>query len=651
MPGHDGTQADAYVAVWYQVNRVAVGYTGALILLAALVLSLRHAFRTRPDQASPHLEGDISATEIILVLLWFGLITGLGESYFFMAKTWLWHEMVPGFRQVSSMSLWMAPIASMTVTLVAGMGLLLVKHQGGRAIGMRAASLLGTTLLVLTLTMTTGRLHWAAAALLALGIGVNLSRSMARHAGATMALVRVSVPVLVGIVVLLGIGEQWHDGWRERRAIAEMPPAPVGAPNIIWIVLDTERAESMSLYGFDRPTTPFLERLAEGAVVFDWAIAPESWTLPSHATMFTSRFNTELRAWFHTPLDDTYPTVAEVLRNRGYLTAGFIANFSFMTDEHFGLARGFDHWYDQPLSIAMVTASSWLSRSIAKGVRDLAGVHRLLLTKSADEVVDEFLAWQSQVPDRPYLAFLNFFDVHNPYRPVPRPYLPMTRPNARYWLEKNKGARFYTAEEREGLREHYEASIAYLDSRLQRMFEAMKRRDGLENTMVVITADHGEQFGEHGKMGHISSLYRQTLHVPLLILPVPPLQQGIRVAEPVSLADLPATIVTMAGMEQAPFLGASLARFWAPDSTTARPQPAFAGTWDGALFRDGWHYIRTEDGEELYHLGSDPEELHNLAVDEAPPEALQTLRREVDSLLATSWDPQRGMGRELAGNE
>ena len=169
--------------------------------------------------------------------------------------------------------------------------------------------------------------------------------------------------------------------------------------------------------------------------------------------------------------------------------------------------------------------------------------------------------------------------------------------------------------------------------------------------MVVITSDHGEQFGEHGRMGHINSLYVQALHVPLIIVPPEPLRQGLRVTESVSLADLPATVVTLAGLDQAPFPGASLTRFWSSDSTPGQASPAFAGTHEAALFRNGWHYIRTSAGEELYHLDSDREELHDLAASGTPPEMLARLRREVDSLLAASGSPKREMVGEPIGDE
>ena len=146
-------------------------------------------------------------------------------------------------------------------------------------------------------------------------------------------------------------------------------------------------------------------------------------------------------------------------------------------------------------------------------------------------------------------------------------------------------------------------------------------------------------------------MYLPLLHVPLLIIPPQPLDRSIRVAEAVSLADLPATIVSIAGFQQAPFLGASLERFWTASSSDAQPSPAFAGTRSVALFRDGWHYIRTKNGEELYHLGSDREELNNLATVKAPPEVLNSLRREVDSVLAASRYPPGEMEAELADHE
>ena len=387
---------------------------------------------------------------------------------------------------------------------------------------------------------------------------------------------------------------------------------------------------------------------AARAVVFDWAIAPENWTLPSHATMFTSRFNTTLHARSLSPMGDTYPTLAEVLSDKGYLTAGFVANLGFLNDEFFGLARGFAHWTDQELSPAMVVASSWLTRTIDQGVRGAFGVHTDLLQKPAQRVNAEFMAWHRRVGSRPYFAFFNYFDVHAPYRPTAIPVLPTTNPEPRYWLKRSNrlvdgNADVYTANEIRDLRESYESAIAYLDRQLQSLFTYLDVEGDMQNTLVVITSDHGEQFGEHGRLGHWGrSQYLPVLHVPLMIIPPRPIPSGIRIADPVSLADLPATITQLLGITKTPFLGASLARYWTDDSVPGTPRPVFSGTRDVSVIADGWHYIRTRaseatsyDREELYHMVRDPEELHDVVPERTEPLVLWTMRSLTDSILGS----------------
>jgi arylsulfatase A-like enzyme len=171
----------------------------------------------------------------------------------------------------------------------------------------------------------------------------------------------------------------------------------------------------------------------------------------------------------------------------------------------------------------------------------------------------------------------------------------------------------------------------------------------MDNTLVIITADHGEQFGEHGLMEHRNSYYLPLLHVPLLIIPPGGLATGIRIDEPVSLADLPETVTHLLGIAPSPFLGASLARYWSTSPWPGKTRPVFAGKYDVSIVQDRWHYIRTRQGtnpghdvEELYDIVNDPDEERNLAGTSPAPAILLALRAVADSTGAKRPEDRSG---------
>ena len=188
------------------------------------------------------------------------------------------------------------------------------------------------------------RIYALAWLVVALGVAAQLVPRLERDRAIFRRFVRVSFPAFFAIVVILGawpwVGDR-IDRLRERAR----PLPPPGSPNILLIVMDTVAAGHLSLHGYDRATSTTLVELAERGIQFDSARAASSWTLPSHATMFTGRWLHELSVGWLTPLDRTRPTLAEFLRDRGYATAGFVANtFYCATDS--GLARGFTHYRD-----------------------------------------------------------------------------------------------------------------------------------------------------------------------------------------------------------------------------------------------------------------------------------------------------------------
>ena len=435
------------------------------------------------------------------------------------------------------------------------------------------------------------------------------------------------------------------------------------------IVWDTVRASNTSLHGYQRDTTPNLKKLAGQGTRFDLAFSSSSWTLPSHASMFTGRWPHELGVDWKRPMRDDAETLAERLAAHGYDTAGFVGNLDYCSRET-GLARGFVHYEDFPIGIfdtfsryialgRRIEASLWTSK-IDEWVEKQTGrwynliPHSREHVKNADEINDAFLGWLRKRPqaERPFFAFLNFNDAHSPYEvpPTSQPGFGM-RPNSsasRQILHGFTGIDKHSlsVEDVRMATDVYDDGIRYLDDRLGQLLDDLKRDGVLDNTLVIVTADHGEHLGDHRLFFHGCSLYRQLVQVPLVIVGKTGIPAGRTVSEHVSMSDLPATVVDVLGLSpDAPFPGQSLARYWqAPgeDGNRAVPPPLLMETTKPELLTNegrepaakgpmksvvaaGMHYILVADGSEgLYNLAADPEEKKNLAVDaETLPVRLQ----------------------------
>ncbi|HSE65459.1 MAG TPA: sulfatase-like hydrolase/transferase, partial [Gemmatimonadales bacterium] len=240
-----------------------------------------------------------------------------------------------------------------------------------------------------------------------------------------------------------------------------------------------------------------------------------------------------------------------------------------------------------------------------------------------------FLKWSAERDRRhPYFVFLNYFDAHDPYDPIP---------------EFRK--RFVKDAKNPDPRDLYDAELAYLDQDLGRLFHELERRGDLKNTMVIVTSDHGEHFGERRLWTHGNSLYYALLHVPLIVRFDGQVPAGRRVPNVVSLRDLGATILDLAGLgSRVPFPGVSLAGLWRGEKVT--PSPAIGEylrhgvrdpTWPMenrqlvSLVDGDWHLIREGRSlvEELFHYREDPAERSSLV---GSPEGMATLRSMRETL-------------------
>ena len=591
---------------------------------------------------------------IFWTAIWLGLVVGMLEVTLLVAQKSLNHVALIGSLRLNQHYLWMIPLSHLVVFGSVGLVLELLartKLSVARVVVPRALAWLAALAFLLAFR----ELNPIASIILALGIAAQVVPLGRRIGPQFSRFVRVSLPFLiVGLVVLI-VGRHAQIAWAEHKATTRPIPS-AGSPNVLFIVMDTVRAQSLSLHGYSRPTTPRLEALARRGVRFDEARSTAPWTLPSHASMFTGQWPHELFDSPEQKLASGVPTLAGTLGKRGYATGGFVAN-TFYCNAGFGLAQGFDHYEDFyqvfDASPTEVLRHSGLGRNLIA----LAGEEESIRPggrKDADRINADFLAWLPTTKGRPFFAFLNFFDAHAPYFTPERaeqhfgkrPTSPADIEIIRAWQSRTKAAA--TGHELELARDAYDDCIAYLDAALGRLFDQLEQQGALENTLIIVTSDHGEEIGEHNLLGHGRSLYSEELHVPLIIVrPRHDQDSGQVVAEPVSLRDLPATVLDLVGIrpQQAPFPGRSLGRFAAlgglersaTQSPTAlrnstdpqvvltevalrdkvsknadRP-PALRGPMKSVVV-EGFVYIRNSDGrEELYDMSNDPSETRDLA--------------------------------------
>jgi arylsulfatase A-like enzyme len=635
--------------------------------VSAPVAGRRQRLRRLLSNPGPQSWASLSPRAVILLGLWFGLATGLSELALIVLRKQFVDAAALGALQLNRHAVWMIPASDALILGAAGAILSL-----GRVFRIKGTSLLAVFglgfLSAMALLLTFRGLTTITYTLLAAGIAARLSPRILGHWETSGKIVRRSLPVLAGsLAALIGI-ELGRESSAEHRALANLPAPPAGAPNVLFIVLDTVRAESLSLYGYHRPTSPNLARLAERGVRFDRARTSASWTLPSHASMFTGRWPHELSARIDRPLDASFPTLAEYLRDRGYATAGFIAN-TFFCNGWYGLGRGFLHYEDTAVTPIEIVRNSGLGRRIVKAVdrspRDRPGA--FFQRKDAPTINREVLSWIDHRPaDRPFFAFLNYYDAHDPYlTPVKHARGFGLRPASRadyktlqdwHRIDKHK----LTPHDVELARDCYDDCIAYLDGQLGLLFAELDRRGLLETTWVVVTSDHGEEFGERKGFGHGQSLHHEVIHVPLVIAAPTRRLAGRSVSAPVSLRDLPATIVDLLDLESgSPFPGRSWARHWASpgvggESGDTGPGEAFLteiidrephspADWKPprSVVFDEILYIRNGDGrEELYDLAADPAEEDDLAGSSHARPELERGRAELGRLVPGETPPR-----------
>ena len=404
--------------------------------------------------------------------------------------------------------------------------------------------------------------------------------------------------------------------------------------NVLLVTVDTLRADHCSVSGYARETTPQLAALAREGVRVELAYAPMPTTGPSHASMFTGLYPiTHGVVKNGLTLEQDFGTLAEALREKGYDTAAVVS--SFVLDARFGYAQGFEAYDDE-----FEAGHGSIERHALEGHEVEEGFDR-----RADETTGRARAVLERLAARPkpFFLFVHYFDPHAPYAP-PEP-----------WAGRFDGG---ATDELSRAIDAYDGEIAFVDDAIGKLLEAL-RAAGLErNTLVVVTADHGEGLMQHGHMAHGVQIYEEAVRVPLLFHLPGRLPAGGTLSGPVELVDLLPTILDLAGHEvPAGLHGRSVARAVAGDAALDPERPvhlhrrhyvaraigdlAVAGEKLG-LRLGSWKYIEGE-GEgtrELFDLAADPGERVSLA--EARPEIAASLAERI-----RAWRTATGRGVQV----
>jgi arylsulfatase A-like enzyme len=573
-------------------------------------------------------------SRILLIAACFGVLSGLAEG----GVDWV-RSVVPdglGWRNdLLPAILWIAPLVNLVLFLVLGAAVALLSRFLRRFRDDVLAYAVFGWLATYGPLAALGKLHQVACVLLATGVAFQLCRYARARKPASRVVLAAVLGTAGALVVLVNLTSAVVASARTTPPGTPGMLAQSGAPNVLLITLDTLRADHLSAYGYQRPSTPNLDRFAADGVLFERAFAAASWTLPSHASIMTGRSPAEHRAG-GSPLDGRYATLAEYLAAHGYHTAGFVAN-TYYCGARTGLARGFAVYEDHFGTVGDMVVQTVFGKQLARSLH-FVGYYDVLGRKHAESVNREFLTWLATPRQGPFFAFLNYFDVHDPYLTAPpfdRKFA--DRPNRGDRINSDlfprdfTGGRPLSPQDIQAEVDGYDGALAYLDASLGALFRELKARGVLDRTLVIVTSDHGESFGNHGLFGHGNSMYRDLLHVPLLLRYPGHVPAGRRISAAVSLQAIPATVIQLSGFGESPFPGRSLSTYWnepligAGDSADVAfgeflpgivPEPTLPLGRRGAiksLSTSQWHLLLHEEGSVELFRDDDTDESKNVA--------------------------------------
>lgn len=400
------------------------------------------------------------------------------------------------------------------------------------------------------------------------------------------------------------------------------------------------RAKDMSCYGYDKTTTPHINDFCNDSIFYKNAVSPAIWTIPSHASLFTGTYPSVHGALnLHRYLDEKLMTLSEVLSLAGYDTLSF-SNNGFISIKDFGLSRGFKVSEGQPypkrkIARVMPNFVKW-----TKGALDCGA-------SVTNNYVKSFITKRKKT-DKPFFMFLNYMEAHAPYENVPRKYLKL-------FVNKTERSRIKTLnQDRQKyltrsidmteedfilLRMLYNAQIAYLDYKVSELLAFFKQQDIYNNSLILLTSDHGDMIGEHNLMHHSYCIYDELIKIPIILKLPDTINRGRIIDSQASLINVPPTIMSLLGIKNEIFLnqmqeeslpiGNGDVDYKYVFSECERPKNEFKNTYPDFDFSvydkqfltvrsKQYKYIWSSDKQhELYNIQNDPNEQSNLISKEA----------------------------------
>lgn len=387
--------------------------------------------------------------------------------------------------------------------------------------------------------------------------------------------------------------------------------------NVLLITLDTTRADCLGCYGHPVVKTPNIDRLAAEGAMFTQCMATCPLTLPSHASIMTGTYPFVHRARNNGRylVDDGNETLAEILSQAGYTTGAEVS--AYVLDAIWGIGQGFDHYRSETEQLA---------------VGDRLQRMETLQSEPSDAVVSRALNWLDANKPNKFFLWTHFFDPHEPCEPPPA------------------FRRMY--------RDPYFGEISFVDQQIGRLINALERRGILDQTMIVLTADHGEGRGDHQELTHSYFLYDATMRAPLIFWRPGLITKGRRIDSQVSTVDIAPTILSILGMDDpAGMQGVSLTPLLEGTARDLRltsygetlsPKHAFGYAVLRALRADGWKYIHAPKPE-LFDLRNDPNELRNVAG--MHPDRVSKMREMLATLMADAGGARSGSDRAVQLDE
>jgi arylsulfatase A-like enzyme len=391
---------------------------------------------------------------------------------------------------------------------------------------------------------------------------------------------------------------------------------------VVLVSIDTLRADHLGAYGYERPTSPGLDALALEGTLFEDAMSASPWTLPSHATLLTGLYPNRHGLTSHEHyLASTTETLAQRFARAGFRTAAVVNSHNLSPD--FGLDRGFEQY---------------------RYVEEEAGQR-----EPSTAITDQAMDWLTAAGEARLFLFLHYYDVHSDYASRPeleeaflRPYDGAADGTTAQLIAHREGQGGLSASDAPNLIDRYDAGIRQMDDELGRLLTFLRDEGLMEETLLVVTSDHGEEFFEHGGVLHGQTQFQEVLHVPLLLCG-PGIPKHRRVKSPVSLVDVTPTLLDAAGISQPPGLdGIPLEPLWGESEAKSGDRYLFSEADHNnvedditrAVRYEGFklHYNRLSREYHLFDLGADPGERVDVAAQQ--DEVVAALSQKLETFLA-----------------